>query len=49
MSLSVSTNSRRQPTGEIGQGAISGVGFQQQGYASSSCYAYWLVSELAHE
>jgi hypothetical protein len=44
MGLSVSTNSRRRPTGRIGQGAICG-GCQLLRYASFSCYAYWFVSE----
>jgi hypothetical protein len=45
MGLCVSTNSRRQSTGRVGQGAISDVESQQHRYASFNGYAYWLLSE----
>ena len=46
MGLCISTTSRRQSTRRIEQGAISAE-FQQQRYASFSCYT-WLVTKIAH-
>jgi hypothetical protein len=45
MDLCISTNSRRQSTGRVGQGTIGGES-EQQRYAPFSCYAYWLVSNM---
>jgi hypothetical protein len=45
MDLCTSTNSRRQSTGRVGQGTISGES-QRQRYAPFSCYADWLVSNM---
>ena len=44
MSLSISTSSRDQSTGRIGQGAISSES-QPQRCASFSCCAFWLASK----
>ena len=44
MDLCISTTSRHQSTGRIEQGTISAE-FQQQRYASFSCYTYWLLTK----
>jgi hypothetical protein len=45
MGLRISTNSRRQSTGRVGQGTISGES-QRQRYATFSYYTYWLVNNM---
>jgi hypothetical protein len=47
MGLCISTTSRVQSTGNIGQGATSGES-QLQRYASFPCYVYCLVSKHGH-
>ena len=45
MGLRISTNSRRQSTGRVVQGTISGES-QRQRYATFSYYTYWLVNNM---